>query len=141
MACDVLLIVTLSTLRVDRGFISPSVETAQLTGFLEQAGIGFDILSAVARDDGRNDIMHDNKPAAGLFEDKRRELSPRIVFLYHYPEFVHLVFAVHEAARTGLPADALFREGWRETRSVRPDSLSFDWQRRDTAGPGTRPWR
>ncbi len=103
MACDILLIDTLSTLRVEKGFISPSVETAQLSGFLEQEGFSFEVAFAVPRDDGRIDILQKNKVVAGAFPGLLQELSPRIIAFYHYPELVHLVFATQQAARAVLP--------------------------------------
>lgn len=107
MACDILLIDTLSTLRVEKGFISPSVETAQLSGFLEREGFCFEVAFAVPRDDGQIDIMQKNKVVSGAFPGLLQDLSPRIIVFYHYPELVHLVFAVQQAARAVLP-DCVF---------------------------------
>ena len=107
MTCDVLLIDTLSALRVEKGLITPSYITAQLTGILEHENISFEVLFALPQDDGSIDILKENKIVSSSFAAALTDISPRMVFFFHDPELIHLVFSVHKQARTILP-DAIF---------------------------------
>jgi radical SAM superfamily enzyme YgiQ (UPF0313 family) len=107
MACDVLLIDALSPLRVEKGLISPTVATAYLTGFFEQENISFEMLFALPQDDGQIDILKGNKIESGTFAATLKDIAPRMVFFFHDPELIHIVFAVHTEARKILP-DAIF---------------------------------
>ncbi|MCX5895077.1 MAG: radical SAM protein [Proteobacteria bacterium] len=110
MTCDVLLIDTLSTLRVARGLISPAPVVAQMTGFLEQAEIPYEILFAIPQDDGSIDLLQENQVVSNRFDTVLKEIAPRTVVFYHDPELVHLMFAVYREARKIIP-DALFCAG------------------------------
>ena len=103
MATDVLLIDTLSTMRIDLGFISPSSVNAQLSGFLEQEGIDFAIEYAVPREDGEIGILRNNDIVHGSFQQILAGHAPRIVALFHDPELTHLALPVAEKVRSTLP--------------------------------------
>jgi len=110
MACDVLLIDTFSSFRVETGLIYPSFITGQMTGFLEQASISFDLVFAVPQDDGQIDILVDNQLVPGVFEKTLKKRSPQIVAFFPEPELVPPALVVMEQARLILP-DALFTTG------------------------------
>jgi radical SAM superfamily enzyme YgiQ (UPF0313 family) len=125
---DVLLIDTLSSLRTDLGFISPCRINAQLSGFLEQAGISFDVLCAIPRDDGEIGILRNNEIADNSFSQLLEDLSPRVVGLFHDPELIHLALPVAEQVRKTLP-DALLCTG-NSSSTAMPDAylkLGFDY--------------
>jgi radical SAM superfamily enzyme YgiQ (UPF0313 family) len=100
---DVLIIDTLSSMRIELGFISPCRINAQLTGFLEQAGVSFEFLCAVPRDDGEIGVLRNNTTADGCFARLLEDLSPRIVAVFHDPELIHLALPVAEQVRKTLP--------------------------------------
>ena len=61
MSCDVLLVDILSSMRVATGLIYPSNVVAQVTGYLEQEDISFEVMFAIVQDDGQIDIVKNNE--------------------------------------------------------------------------------
>jgi radical SAM superfamily enzyme YgiQ (UPF0313 family) len=103
MKTKVLLIDTLSTLRVEKGFISPAPAIAQMTGFLEQEGIPFEVVFAIPEDDGQINILQNNKVVSDQFSTKLTCFSPDVVAFFTDAELIHLGFSVREAAEKVLP--------------------------------------
>jgi len=103
MKCDVLLIDTMSSFRVETGLVYPSLVTAQMTGFLDRENISFDVLFAIPQEDRTIHILHDNEIAADAFPDRLAALSPKIVAFFPEPELLPPCLLVHRQARKVLP--------------------------------------
>ena len=86
----VLIIDVLSTLRVEKGLIGPLPAAAQISGIIEKMGIPFDIVFAIAQEDGTVDTIIDNKIIPGIFESTLKDISPDIVLFFSDAELVKL---------------------------------------------------
>ncbi|MEI6126279.1 MAG: radical SAM protein [Pseudomonadota bacterium] len=103
MACDVLVIDTQSPLRAEKGLISPLPYAAQLTGFLEQEEISFEIIFPVPQDDGTVGVLQGSTIVQGGFEAVLLDNDPKVVLFLHDTELIHYMLAVLQAARETLP--------------------------------------
>lgn len=107
MKKKVLLIDVLSTLRVEKGLIGPLPAAGQVSGIIEEMSIPFDVVFAIAQEDGSVDTIIDNKIIPGIFESTLKEISPDMVLFFSDAELVKLVSDVHVKAMNALP-DAVF---------------------------------
>jgi radical SAM superfamily enzyme YgiQ (UPF0313 family) len=103
----VLIIDVLSTLRVEKGLICPLPAAAQISGIIEKMGIPFDVVFAIAQEDGSVDTIKDNRIIPGIFENTLKDISPDIVLFFSDAELVKLVSDVHTKTMAALP-DAVF---------------------------------
>jgi radical SAM superfamily enzyme YgiQ (UPF0313 family) len=110
MTCTVLLVDTFSSFRVETGLIYPSFITGQMTGFLEQENISFDVIFAVPQDEGEIDVLIDNQLVSKSFQKVLEDVSPKIVAFFPEPELIPPSLVVLEQARRILP-DSVFVAG------------------------------
>lgn len=110
MSCTVLLVDTLSGFRVETGLVFPSVWTAQMTGFLEQAGIDWEIVFAIFRGEGHIDIVQNNEIITGSFDQFIRDIHPSVIGFFPDPELVPQTLCIQQEIKKIVP-DAFYCMG------------------------------
>ena len=128
MSCDVLLVDILSSMRVATGLIYPSNVVAQVTGYLEQEDISFEVMFAIVQDDGQIDIVKNNEVFSEQFDQEILSLAPQIVAFFPETELIPQALLIHERIKTAFPL--IVSCAGTNTAIARPDEyikLGFDY--------------